>query len=126
MPIHYRYIEKYDYFDTVFSGVVTDKEILDLVSGIRQDPRFRAGANELVRSENLISVIVSPDTFVLDAPEQELLSDSRVNNKKIAIVANQDYLYGYGRMYQTVCEPTTWEIELFDNLAEAEKWIKEQ
>jgi len=124
MPITYRYIEAYNYFDTVFTGVVTDRDILELITNIRKEPRFLAGANELVRPEKLVSLSVSPDTFIIDAPAKELLQDPRMKNKKIAIAATEKYFYGYGRMYQTACEPTTWDIELFETVAEAEQWIK--
>ena len=54
-------------------------------------------------------------------------SSSIANSEAIvAVVAEQDFMFGIARMWELLSDGTNWETMVFRNREEAEAWIKER
>ena len=54
-------------------------------------------------------------------------SSSTVNSEAIvAVVANQNLIYGLARMWEMLSDEMNWETMVFRNREDAEAWIKER
>lgn len=66
-------------------------------------------------------------TEAINLVAQYCVEASRVNpDAVIAIIADQDLIYGLSRMFQVLAEETGWEIEIFRLRDDAEAWIKKR
>ena len=107
------------------SGVVTGQEILRATEAcLTQPERFRtllratiilAGISELEISVDEVRKIAS-----LDARLAAL--NSRVT---VAIVAPQDVVFGFARMWEAFIEATDWQTGVFRTASAAEAWLKD-
>jgi len=106
------------------SGVVTGQEILrDTEACLARHERLRtllrativlAGITGLEITVEEVRVIAS-----LDARLAAL--NPRVT---VAIVAPQDVVFGFARMWETLVEATGWKTRVFRTEPEAEAWLK--
>lgn len=55
-----------------------------------------------------------------------LLISKRVKLKKLAIIAAEDRLRDVSKLYAVQCatEDISWEIQVFENMAQADSWIR--
>ena len=108
----------------VGSGVVTAEEIrsakLQLLS---QQDRTRQIKFALIDFRNATDLLVDTEGLrrIVDVDRQlaVLLPDACV-----AVVAQEDYMYGLARMWETSVEVTGWRTWVFRSAAEACNWLR--
>ena len=107
--------------------IVTDQEYIEsLTRHLTQDKekfsKYRYSLTDLTAATKLN---ISNETVNIIA--QLCIEASKVNpNPIVAIVANDDLIYGLSRMYQSLVDMTEWETMVFRSRNESEEWIKER
>jgi hypothetical protein len=105
-------------------GVVTEKEYVDvLVKHLTQDEtKFKKYRYSLSDYTAVTEIIIPTEAIELIATYCE--SASKVNPKPvIALVADQDLIFGLSRMWELLIDATEWVTGVFRKRDDAEAWI---
>ncbi len=113
---------------TVFfaaTGVFSSEELFSCIVDVFEDPLFQPGFKHLVDMSGLEDSFPSTDKLHerIRADKQSL---DRFGNTKIAFIAppSATVVYGMLRLYITMMEDTSIEMEIFDNAYEARQWLE--
>lgn len=106
-------------------GVVNEKELVRMIiNHLNQD-------REKLRRHlfSLIDLTEVTDLRISAQAVQEIadycVSAAMANGEAVvAIVANQDFIYGYARMWEILSYQTSWDIMVFRKTQNAKDWIK--
>jgi hypothetical protein len=111
----------------IIRGIVKEKEIVDaLKKHLTQDKE------KFKKYKYSLSDFTAAKKFEISTQQVEQIaefceSSSTVNPEAIvAVVSNQDFIYGMARMWEILSGEKTWETMVFRNREEAEAWIKER
>ena len=122
MPIRYRIDHELELVVTHVEGVVGDEDLLAYARSFPNDPDFVSGYAGLVDASGLERIAVTGDGVRglahLTERMEKLLSGS-----KVAIVAVTDEAFGVARMYQGVRGAVPYEVRVFRELVEAQRWL---
>jgi len=100
------------------SGTLTGEEMSDHQSRLKQDPEFRADLDQLMDFTDVEEITVSHEQL------QRLAYDSPFGEgSRRAIVVQRPLFYGLARMFQTLTESQGPEVRIFEELAEAKRWL---
>ena len=122
MPISYRIDLRQNVIWTTVTGILTDCEILEHKQKILKDPDFRPGMRELsdVRKvERLDITSEGVQRFVAQDADDTLLH----RNHRIAIVAQEDVVFGMARMYAMMTENNLGDVMVFRDMKDAIAWL---
>jgi len=106
------------------SGQLTLQDLLDMVDPMLRDPRFEPGMPQLVD----LGAVEHTD---LRADEMRTLVETyekqteRVGASRVAVFAPRPLLFGVSRMYESLAERLPGERRVFDDLDEAQAWLRE-
>jgi hypothetical protein len=119
LPVNYSIDTQHPLVYTVFSGDVSNADMLEHLRSLYADPRFEASMPELVDLRGVTSVSVSSEMIPASArwPLHSPLAPR-------AIVAPTDLLYGLARMYQSYRdEKGEAHLAIFRTLPPALEWL---
>jgi hypothetical protein len=106
-------------------GILTADDIFNYQREVWSLPEVR-GLNELIDMSN-VEKIVEPSALNMKILADFSASmDTPIIATKLAIVANEDYVYGLGRMYEgfrQLNEKSTKEVSVFRSMKEAMEWV---
>ena len=106
------------------SGRLTDDEMIQCVTALRDDPDLEAGMDTLSDMRN-IEVGFTRDG-VLRMVEVMRASDARRSNARAAIVVSSDLAFGMGRMFESWAQDQVDPaIRIFRSLEDAKAWFAE-
>ena len=122
MPLSYTIDNNRDVILTVASGILTDDELLEHKRKLRIDPLLKTGMVELTDLRKITELAVTPEgikRFVAqDQQDAELFK-----GYKLAIVVNQDFAFGMGRMYEMMTAANLPDVRIFRDMNEARLWL---
>lgn len=124
MSVEYTFDEDNKVLYTRFFGEITAQDLKGQAEAIGADPRIGPGVRELVDLSGIEKIGGSTSAL-----EQNIRIDRKHSEKlaglRTAIVAPTDLLYGFARIYQSLCEvqdaPSV--VEVFRNELDARKWL---
>ena len=105
---------------STFQGVVTKEDILAQVEMFRTDPAFQPSFNHLVDTRGTTRYDLSAKDI------RAVYSHSAFDEKsRRAMVADEDYIFGMHRMYQTLREAheNPGQVQVFRDMIEARRWL---
>jgi hypothetical protein len=124
MSVDYTYDEENNILYTRFFGVVIDKDLKEQAEAVAGDPRIKPGVRELVDLSGVEDIQGSPSSLELNI-QIDIANREKLVGMRTAIVAGNDLLYGFSRMYQSLAEvresPLT--VEVFRTVEEAREWL---
>ncbi|MFC1889436.1 hypothetical protein ACFL4G_06740 [Thermodesulfobacteriota bacterium] len=110
----------------VFSGALTNEELINCNNEIFQIPQFSEIEYEIVNFKNVTEFPIE-SSAIRTVAEQDAEIYKTNPNVKAAIVANTPVIKGLTNMYRTYFELSgndiSWEIEVFNTDEDARKWI---
>ncbi len=99
-------------------GVITEQELLEHVTALRADPRFKPHFHQLGDLRDATGYAGTTATIRRMAQLSPFGSGSRR-----AVVAGTDVIYGMMRMFQILRDDLPDEIEVFRDLVAAFEWL---
>jgi len=104
-----------------YSGDVTGKEIIDTSTEIYGDPRFDILKYKLVDFSDVNSINISEEEIKLITYQHAAASKSNARIKNGIVIDKDDER---GKMFaDLLVKSSSWEVRVFDNLAEANSWV---
>ncbi|MBM2838107.1 MAG: hypothetical protein HW415_732 [Deltaproteobacteria bacterium] len=122
MPINYRIDLRQNMIWTTVTGILTDGELLEHKQKIVRDPDFRPGMRELSDVRNVEQIDITSEgvqRFVAQDADDVLL----LRNHRIAIVAQEDVVFGMARMYAMMTEKYLGDVMVFRDMEDAIAWL---
>ena len=123
MPIEYDIQPALGTVFLTYHGRVTDPELFVTYINLYTDPAYQPGYNELADCRRVTLFDVSTKAIRGTGEMAVLAAGAPPVPAKVAIVAGDDVVYGLGRLYQIVQEPTSELVEVFRDIVEARKWL---
>ena len=106
------------------SGAITGKEVLQALRELLNDPECKT-------SMDILWNFRAVTTRIVDAQEiKDLVNFIRTNQTKrgsdyrVALVVSRDMDYGLVRMYKAYSQDLPFQLRIFEELEEAESWLK--
>jgi hypothetical protein len=99
-------------------GAVGDHELLDHNQNLRTDPKFDSCYRQLVDMTGITELHISTSLINVTALDQFFEPGTRR-----AFVASSDAVFGMARMFALRAEGLGQTIEVFREMAPAEKWL---
>ena len=125
MPYQIIYSQKPFGITTIFSGLITDEEII-------QSCVDRTSSKEEMQNLKFVKddlMDVTDFNVTADGIRECALFADKVAylNKNVAYISivSSDLLYGMSRMWQTYSADTEWKMNIAKSREEAEIWLKE-
>lgn len=103
---------------SVFSGHVSNEEIIDYQNALRRHPDFHPGMRELLDCSEEQEV----ESRMLNVLELVKTSPWGADAKR-AIVATTPLIFGTSRVFQTLITPQHGNVNVFRDRAAAEAWL---
>ncbi len=105
-------------------GAVTGKEIIDINDRIYESPqKIKQILYQLADFTSVTELLVSNAEVKMLALQDKRAS--KINpNMCIALVGQQDFIYGLARMWKALTYDAPFETMVFRKLEDAQKWIK--
>ena len=108
-------------------GVVTEEELVDALKGHLTQDKEKFKKYRYSLTDYTATTELDIPTKAVDLIAELSKSASIVNPEAIvAIVAEEDLVYGLSRMYELLLDETGWEIMVFRNREDAKAWIKQR
>ncbi len=105
-----------------FYGKITSNEIMDANTELINHPEFESFNYQLWIFDPVEDFVLRTNDLQRMA-EQDKKASEKNSNIKVAIFSSSQLVFGLGRMYEAIYGEGPWEIMIFYNLDEAEKWI---
>ena len=105
-----------------FYGKITSNEIRDANTAMINHPEFESFRYQLWIFDPVEDFILSRNDLQ-EMAEQDNEASAKNANIKVAIFSRSQFVFGLGRMYEAFYGEGPWEIMIFYDLDEAEKWI---
>jgi hypothetical protein len=121
MPVEYNVDPSRGLVVTVASGVATAEDFRALRREMHDDERV-AGLDHLV-DLRAVSEFAIPGFSVQELAREPVHSISEGPAPMIAIVADSEVGYGLARTYELTLGPAGGQVEVFDDIDEAEAWL---
>jgi hypothetical protein len=100
-------------------GVLTARQLADVMSRILLDPRFDPTYRSLGDLSEVTDILIEP----MDAA-QTAASPIFAHGVRRAIVAPSDVAFGMARMFATFAERSGQEVQIFREMQLAEEWLQ--
>jgi hypothetical protein len=106
----------------VFSGSLTNDDLLNCNKELYEDPRF-------LDIEYQLCDFTAVEGFPVESRAVELVGEmdkqqsKRNPNIKVAIISNETVMRGLTRMYEISSDGSAWETQFFENDEDARAWI---
>ena len=126
MPITYDIDERAGRVHIVFSGVITDADLMSTFQRLYQDPRHRVGMGELTDCRPVERVEITGAGLQRLADATSAWLDPAGTSWKVAVVVPNDEVFGLGRMYELMREGSPENVRVFRDIALAEGWLSER
>ena len=106
----------------VFSGDLTNDDLLKCNQELYEDPRFIDIDYEIC---NFIAVENFPveSRVVQHVAKMDMEQSKRNPNIKVAVISNKLVMRGLTRMYEITGDGSAWETQFFENEEDARAWI---
>jgi hypothetical protein len=122
VPLSYRIDPDQKAIFTIALGTLTDDELLEHKRRLREDPRLSKGMVELSDIRGIDRLAVTPEGIQRFVMQDEL--DAEVfQDYKLAIVVNQDVVFGMGRMYEMMTSRNLPDVRIFREMDQAREWL---
>ena len=122
MAIRYEYDERVKLLLLTFTGEVHDRELLEAYRKAQQISATHVVERGLLDGRGVTSFAVSPETMKMLAHEPTMLP---VNSDR-CVVAEQDYLFGMTRMYQSLGGESRDRLRVVRTMQEAYEYLQVQ
>jgi hypothetical protein len=123
MAYTYEIDRRRNFVRIIVTGRDSVADILRRMREISNDLRFSPGMDVLNDFTGVTDLNLSADDIDGITKLQKALDDL-IGGGRQAIVADQDLIYGLGRMYETLAEGrVSMKIRIFRQLREAEAWL---
>lgn len=124
MPIRIRHGSALGLIVMVWQGTVTEEEFDRLATLLVESPEYNLSRLTLIDTSAADHFEGSAYPIRRIAHRAAANIDGRIGQgARTAIVATRDELFGLGRMYQTLREPSPIEFRVFRSSVEAEEWL---
>lgn len=107
----------------VYSGDLTDEDILNSNHALYRDPRFAHIGYQICDFTEVVRFPIASKTVYKIAKTDREMSQ-RNPNIKVAVISNDKVMEGLNRMYQLVGENSPWKSQLFTDEQSARAWIE--
>jgi hypothetical protein len=106
----------------VYTGEVTDEDLIRANQELYEDPRFLAIRYEIADFRNITGAAARSETVTLvgDMDREEAARNPDV---KVAILGATPLITGLTRMYAMSGGDAVWDVRIFETEEEARKWI---
>jgi hypothetical protein len=128
MPIEVRDLDEGVGILIVGTGIVTDKEYVDAHKKylMQDEDKLKKYRYSLSDYTGVTKAATSTEAITLIANLCKRVAKISPEAVVVAVVANQDMIYGLARMSQILMDETGWEHQVFRNREDAESWIKKR
>lgn len=123
MAISRSYFPSHRLIVSVFTGNITDEELVRHVKILNEDLQLRQGHLELADVTGIRS-IRRLTTYGFQTAASRERDQERVRSGRLAIVAKEDWSFGLGRMFQTYAEQSPRPVSVFRSLDDAIAWLE--
>ena len=107
-----------------FTDLVNTRDIIESNEALYKDIRFDTIMSYQIADFLTCKHIECKAEEVRDIARRDSEASKRKPGVRVALVTDLQLIYGFSRMYQICTEQSSWETEIFDNLAAAREWIK--
>ena len=107
-----------------FTGVANTRDIIESNEALYKDIRFDTIMSYQIADLLGCDKIDCKGDEVREIARRDAEASKRKPGVRVALVTDMQVIYGYSRMYQICTDQSSWETEIFDNLAAAREWIK--
>jgi hypothetical protein len=121
MPVTISIDKQWGIVNTTIEGRVSTDELIEKLTGFLNRPDFTQGLNGLadLRYSDM-------DTKAIDVERvAKLMVDYRekIGPSKTAVVVSRKVIFGMTRMFQAFSEQSSIEVEIFEDIDEARRWL---
>jgi len=106
----------------VFTGTVTDDDLIQSNKDVYDDPRFEDIRYQIADFRDMDEFAALSDTVRLIA-DMDREQASRNPDIKVAILSTSSLMKGLGRMYALSGAGEEWDVRVFDTEEEAREWF---
>jgi hypothetical protein len=108
-------------------GIIIDEEYVDaLKEHLTQDEnkfkKYRYSLSDYTATAEIDIATKSVDLIAHYCRKASIVNPEAV----VAIITNEDLIYGLARMWEILIDETDWETMVFRNRKDAEAWIRER
>jgi hypothetical protein len=103
---------------TMYSGRITDRDIVGHLHALRSDPHFQPHFRQLTDTRAVDRVEVTSNAIQQIAEENPFGPDA-----KRALVARDPLIYGLTRMYEGLIHSNNDETRVLTDMLEARAWL---
>jgi hypothetical protein len=118
LPVSYDIDKKQRLVNSRLWGTITEEEVHDHNTRLRNDPAFDPGYRQLIDLTGITEIRVSSKTVNLTAMDQYFTPGTRR-----AFIASSDATFGMARMFALQAEGSGQTIEVFRDRKKAEEWL---
>ena len=106
---------------STFSGALSTDELLRHAKTVLSSPDYDPSMDSLVDMSGITDLRVT--TTDVGRVEADFARATQNHVRRIAFVATSPLTFGYARAYQTQHDEAQDEVEIFEDLAAARRWI---
>jgi hypothetical protein len=106
----------------VFTGEVSDDDLVRCNRELYEDPRFLTIRYEIVDFQKITGIAARSETVTLVA-DMDREQSARNPEVKVAILGATPLITGLTRMYAMSGGDEIWDVRIFETEEEARKWI---
>jgi hypothetical protein len=108
----------------VFSGTVTDEDLIRSNEELYEDPRFPEIRYEIADFRSVEGILENASSeTVRRVARMDMAQSSRNPDLKVAILATTLLIKGFARMYALFGDESRWEIRIFETEEDARRWF---
>ena len=122
LPISYRIDREQNVVRTTASGILTDEDVLSHKRALLNDPAFTVDLCELSDVRAVTDLRVTP-AGVRAMVSLDAAQAVKLHAYRLAIVTEQEAVFGMARMYQTLTERNVSHVGVFKSYHEAATWL---
>jgi len=125
MAVRFHVERDENYFISIWTGKITDQEILDAYKRFYTGPTWSPGMHELVDLADADFAEVTPAAIAsLAAYVAKTLEEHGVQSSRAAVFCGRDLEYGVARMYDVFSEGSPEYSRVFRDREKARAWVK--
>lgn len=117
--IEHLFLESDNFVLTIASGEIEDEKFLKHIAILNESPQLTDGYRGIVDCRNVSPVKTPSSEAIFKAGH---INETDPKNRRVAVLAVNELIYGLVRMYDAYTAHA--EMEVFDNLEDAVKWLE--
>ena len=106
------------------SDMIDTAAIIDTLESIARHPDFRPGLSQLIDLADVSEFLSTPDG-IREVVAWEHAHREMLGQRRCAMVAPDDYMFGMVRMYEMLTEDKAVEVQVFRKREEAVSWLSD-